>query len=63
MRKSVYIQWNGHAWDAYEALGVTTESSLEEIQAAYQGQITQGDRESMPFFEAAYQAILRSRSS
>ncbi len=59
----VFFQWNGHSFEAYETLGVIPECTLAEITAAYHDQLTRGDRESMLFFEAAYQALLKSRSS
>lgn len=59
---NVFFQWNGHTWDAYETLGVPAGSSREAVAKAYQQAVAQSDPESVPFFKAAYEAILKNQS-
>jgi hypothetical protein len=56
---NVFFQWNGHAWDAYEAFGLPAGSSLETVKAAYQSAISNGDPQTLLFFKAAYEAVVR----
>lgn len=58
---NVFFQWNGHTWDAYETLGIPAGSSPDAVAKAYQRAVAQGDSDSVPFFKAAYEAILKSR--
>jgi hypothetical protein len=58
---NVHFQWNGHSFDAYEALGLPARSSHEAVQAAYIKLVTQGDPQMMRFYKMAYETILRSR--
>jgi hypothetical protein len=60
---NVFFQWNSHAWDAYEVLGIPAGSSPESAALAYQEQIRKGDPDSMLFFKAAYEAILHANLS
>lgn len=57
---NVFFQWNGHTWDAFEALGLPAGSSLESVRAAYEEVITRGASDDLPFFKAALDAIIRS---
>lgn len=54
---NVFFNFNGHSFDAYEALGVPAGSTLEEIQRAFQRSIQGTDPASQEFFNAAFQAI------
>lgn len=59
---NVFFQWNGHAWDAYETLGIPAGSSREAVTKAYQQAVAHADPESVLFFKAAYEAILKNQS-
>lgn len=58
---NVFFQWNGHAWDAYEVLGLPAGSSLETVRITYQTLLTQSEQDQLPFFKAAFDAIVRTR--
>lgn len=55
-----FFMYNGHDWDAYLVLGVPAGSTLPAVTQAYQDLIKKSDPNSYEFFEAAYQAILKS---
>ena len=55
---NVIFNYNGHAWDAYEVLGVPAGSQLREVTAAYQEALKKTDTASHPFLETAYKSIL-----
>ena len=57
---NVLFNWNGHTWDAYEVLGLPAGSSREKGAAAYQSARSKAEPESLPFLQAAYEAITRS---
>jgi len=59
---NVIFNWNGHSWDAYEVLGLPAGSSIDAVQSTYQQLLTRSDSEAVPFFRAAYEAIVRSQS-
>ncbi len=59
---NVLFQWNGHAWDAYEVLGVPAGSSLATVKTTYQGLLTQSTPDAHPFLNAAYETILKNTS-
>lgn len=59
---NVFFNFNGHSFDAYEALGVPAGSTLEEIQAAFQKSIQGTDASSQEFFSAAFNAIKQSQT-
>ena len=59
---NVMFNWNGHSWDAYEVLGVPAGSSRESVTTAFKAMKLQADGESLPFLQAAYDAITRTRS-
>ena len=58
---NVVFNYNGHAWDAYEVLGVPAGSNIKVVTDAYQRSIRRCEKESIEFFEAAYKAILHSK--
>lgn len=59
---NVFFNFNGHSFDAYEALGVPAGSTVEEIQRAFQRSIQGSDTASRDFFTAALNAIQQSQS-
>lgn len=58
----VMFNYNGHSWEAYEALGLPAGSSVPDVQKAYEKICSElsarGDEE---FFKAAYRAIMQAR--
>lgn len=59
---NVFFNFNGHSFDAYEALGVPAGSTLDEIQKAFNRSIQGSDAASHEFFAAALNAIRQSQS-
>jgi hypothetical protein len=57
---NVFFNWNGHSWDAYEVLGIPAGSSREAASHAFQTARGQCDPQSVPFLQAALDAILNS---
>lgn len=57
---NVLFMWNGHSWDAYEVLGIPGGSSLDAARAAYERAAARADRETLPFLQAALDAIAKS---
>lgn len=55
---NVLFMYNGHDWDAYKVLGVPAGSNIRVVTEAFQQVILNGDPDTVPFLEAAYQAIL-----
>ena len=56
---NVLFNYNGHAWDAYEVLGVPAGASLPMVTEAYQKAVReQVAHQSLDFLETAYKAIL-----
>lgn len=58
---NVFFNFNGHSFDAYEALGVPAGSTLEEIQQAFNKSIQSSDAASQEFFAAALNAIKQAQ--
>jgi hypothetical protein len=58
---NVFFNFNGHSFDAYEALGVPAGSTLEEVHLAFQRNIQSSDAGSQEFFNAAYTAVKNSK--
>jgi hypothetical protein len=62
---NAFFNWNGHSFDAYEALGIPAGSSLESAHSAYlqaiSGAAASGDEDSKLFFKAALEAIARPK--
>ncbi len=56
---NVLFNWNGHTWDAYEVLGLPAGSSRDKVNSAFQTARGKADPESVPFLQAAYDAITR----
>jgi hypothetical protein len=56
---NVLFNWNGHTWDAYEVLGLPAGSSRDKVSAAFQTARGKADPETVPFLQAAYDAITR----
>jgi hypothetical protein len=58
----VMFNYNGHSWEAFEALGLPAGSSVEEVQKAYERvRVTATEPGAAEFFAAAYRAIMQSR--
>lgn len=62
MALNVFFNFNGHSFDAYEALGVPAGSTLDEIQRAFQRSVQSSDPASQEFFAAAFNAIKQSQA-
>lgn len=54
---NVFFNWNGHTWDAYEVLGLPAGSSFRVVEDTWQRLREHGDCESVPFYQAAFEAI------
>ncbi len=54
---NVMFNYNGHAWDAHEVLGVPAGAPMEMVKAAYQKSLTTTDSSSHDFISTAYNAI------
>lgn len=59
----IYFAYNGHEWEAYEVLGLHSGVALNEVTRHYQELIKKSDASTFAFYEAAYLAILKTRSS
>lgn len=58
----VMFNYNGHSWEAFEALGLPAGSSVEEVQRAYERVCASAaEPGSEEFFAAAYRAIMQAR--
>jgi hypothetical protein len=53
---NAFFNWNGHLWDAYEALGIPAGSSIESVHSAYQRATAGADDNTKLFFKAALEA-------
>lgn len=53
----VIFTWNGHAWDAFEVLGIPMGSTMPEIVLAYEEALKKVDPQSQEFIKRAYQSI------
>ncbi|MGZ3690039.1 MAG: hypothetical protein ACXVAX_00960 [Pseudobdellovibrio sp.] len=62
-KEIVFFVYNGHEWEAHEVLGLKSGVSLEEATRHYQNLIKTSDPSTFEFFEAAFSAILRLKSS
>jgi hypothetical protein len=56
----VHFNWNGHSWDAYEVLGLPAGSSIESAALCLRRESQRCDPESVPFLQAAFDAIAAS---
>lgn len=59
--EAVYFNFSGHAWDAYEVFGLTTDCTNTELEEAYMSALKQVDEPSREFVHMAYQAIQEKR--
>jgi len=57
---NVIFQFNGHNFDAHEALGVPAGSSIEKVEHAYKNAINNSETESHEFYRHAYESILKA---
>lgn len=60
---NVMFNFNGHTFDAYEALGVPAGSSLEDIEKAMAASLQGVDAGSGEFFTEAFAAIKKSKKN
>lgn len=58
---NVKFMFNGHAWDAYEVLGVPAGCSMSQVQAAYDKAAAASDEETIEFLDLALNAIKLSK--
>lgn len=54
---NVFFNFNGHSWEAYEALGLPAGSSVEQAEKAYQLATSAPNSSSNDFFKQALEAI------
>ncbi|MBX7231375.1 MAG: hypothetical protein K1X29_04725 [Bdellovibrionales bacterium] len=54
---NVYFNYNGHSWDAFEALGIPAGSSITMAEEAYNQFSSKGDPSAQEFYSCAMQAI------
>ncbi len=59
--QKVYFAFNGHDWEAYEALGVPVNAKLTTVTKMYQHLIKTSDSSTFDFYESAYNAIIKRR--
>lgn len=59
---AIFFVYNGHEWEAYEVLGLPRGSTLAITTTHYQHLIKTSDPSTFEFFEAAYSAILKTKS-
>ncbi len=57
---NIFFNWNGHTWEAFEVLGVPAGAPREAVVAAFHLSRAKHP-DSTPFFQAAADAILKSR--
>ena len=55
------FNYNGHTWDAYEALGIEPGASNDDVEDAYHRAIAELDPSSQVFVKTAYECIKKSR--
>ncbi|MBY0554083.1 hypothetical protein K2P97_06120 [bacterium] len=60
--KTVYFVYNGHEWDAYEVLGLPRGCAINTATSHYQNLIKTSDPSTFEFYDAAYSAILKTKS-
>lgn len=61
--RGVFFAFNGHEWEAYEVLGCQVGEGLEVATKVYQNHLRTSDPSTFDFYEAAYNAILKSNRS
>jgi len=59
----VFFNYNGHTFEAYEALGLPAGASWSLVEKSFKEQKTLADSQSRPFLEAAFQALNSSLKS
>lgn len=58
---TVIFNYNGHAWDAFEVLGVPAGARLEDVRKAYDDLRRIDDVEAQAFYRAAFTAIEKAK--
>ena len=61
--KSIYFVYNGHEWECHDVLGMPRGASLKEATEKYQHLIKTSDPSTFPFYEAAFEAILKRKGT
>ncbi len=56
---NVFFNWNGHTWDAHEVLGLPAGASRDKVIQAFHAARARAGRDSLPFLQAAADAILK----
>lgn len=59
---TLFFNYNGHSFEAYETLGIPAGSSYEVAKQAYESSTSKIDAESREFHSAALEAIRKSKS-
>jgi hypothetical protein len=59
---AVFFVYNGHDWEAHHVLGVAQGSNIKVVTEEYQKMLARTDSKSYDFLEAAYKALLQSKS-
>lgn len=60
---SIYFVYNGHEWECHDVLGIPRGSSLKDATEKYQHLIKTSDPSTFPFYEAAFDAVLKRRGA
>ncbi len=56
---NIIFSYNGHDFEAFEALGLPAGSSKESAKAAYEDSLKKSDADTHDFLRKAYQSILQ----
>lgn len=56
---NIIFSYNGHDFEAFEALGLPAGSSKESAKAAYEASVKKSDPDTHDFLRKAYQSILQ----
>jgi hypothetical protein len=60
---NIHFNFNGHSWDAYEALGLPAGATLERAEQAHSRALGRAEPDSKEFYDHALQAIRRHLKS
>ncbi len=58
---SIYFVYNCHEWECHDVLGVPRGASVKVATEMYQHLIKTSDSSAFPFYEAAFEAILKRK--
>ncbi len=59
--RGVFFAFNGHEWEAHEVLGCKIGEGLDAATQVYQQLLRTSDPSTFDFYEAAFNAILKSK--